>query len=157
LPVEAARQAVGIADPGLLRQAASEAGLELVDGRLARPGVQPSVGAAAGAVSALLERLAERPFDAPERPELAALGVGPRELAVAARAGQVLRLAPDLVVAADAVEQAVEVLAGLPQPFTLSQARQALGATRRVAVPLLEHLDQLRLTERLDATHRSVR
>jgi selenocysteine-specific elongation factor len=157
LPVEAARQQVGIVDAGLLRLAAGEAGLELVDGRLGRPGVQPSVGAAAGALDGLLKRLADRPFDAPERPELAELGVGPRELAVAARAGQLLRLAPDLVVAADAVDQAVEILAGLPQPFTLSQARQALGATRRVAVPLLEHLDKLGLTQRVDTSHRSMR
>ncbi len=47
--------------------------------------------------------------------------------------------------------RAMRVLAGLPQPFTLSQARQALGTTRRVAVPLLEHLDGRGWTRRLDA------
>ncbi|HET6210298.1 MAG TPA: SelB C-terminal domain-containing protein, partial [Jatrophihabitans sp.] len=158
LPVEAARQLAGIPDQGLARAAAAEAGLRWLDGRLARPGAQPSVGAtAAGPLAALLDRLANRPFDAPERPELAEQGIGPRELAVAARAGQLLRLAPDLVVAADAVERAVRLLAELPQPFTLSEARQALGATRRVTVPLLEHLDRLRLTVRVDASHRSLR
>jgi len=40
------------------------------------------------------------------------------------------------------------VLAGLPQPFTVSAARQALGSTRRVVVPLLEHLDATRHTRR---------
>ena len=34
----------------------------------------------------------------------------------------------------------MRVLAALPQPFTTSEARQALGTTRRVAIPLLEHL-----------------
>jgi selenocysteine-specific elongation factor len=45
----------------------------------------------------------------------------------------------------------------LPQPFTLSAARQALTTTRRVAVPLLEHLDRLGLTERVDDGLRRLR
>ena len=48
------------------------------------------------------------------------------------------------------------VLAALPQPFTTSQARQALGSTRRVVIPLLEHLDGRGWTERLDTDHRRV-
>ncbi|NGM16060.1 selenocysteine-specific translation elongation factor, partial [Verrucosispora sp. CWR15] len=48
-----------------------------------------------------------------------------------------------------APHQAVRVLSGLPQPFTLSAARQALDTTRRVAVPLLELLDRRGLTRRL--------
>ena len=48
------------------------------------------------------------------------------------------------------------VLAGLPQPFTTSEARQALGTTRRVVIPLLEHLDAKGWTRRLDAGHREV-
>ena len=50
----------------------------------------------------------------------------------------------------------LRVLAGLPQPFTLSQARQALGTTRRVAVPLLEHLDGKGWTRRVDGQRREV-
>jgi selenocysteine-specific elongation factor len=41
-----------------------------------------------------------------------------------------------------AYEEALDVLAGLPQPFTVSEARRALNTTRRVAIPLLEHLDR---------------
>ena len=41
------------------------------------------------------------------------------------------------------------MLAGLEQPFTTSQARQALRTSRRVAIPLLEYLDRARVTERL--------
>ena len=48
-------------------------------------------------------------------------------------------------------------MARLPQPFTVSQARQALDTSRRVAVPLLEHLDRRGLTERLDETRRRCR
>ncbi|HEV2888074.1 MAG TPA: SelB C-terminal domain-containing protein [Jatrophihabitans sp.] len=45
----------------------------------------------------------------------------------------------------------------LPQPFTASQARQALRTTRRVALPLLERLDAAGLTVRLDDSRRAVR
>ena len=50
----------------------------------------------------------------------------------------------------------MRVLAGLPQPFTMSQARQALGTSRRVAVPLLEHLDDRGWTRRVDGRLRVV-
>jgi selenocysteine-specific elongation factor len=52
---------------------------------------------------------------------------------------------------------AAERLRGLPQPFTLSAARQVLGTTRRVAVPLLEHLDRIGVTERVDGDLRRMR
>jgi selenocysteine-specific elongation factor len=51
----------------------------------------------------------------------------------------------------------MRVLAALPQPFTLSAARQALGTSRRVAVPLLEHLDGRGWTRRVDGNLREVR
>jgi selenocysteine-specific elongation factor len=50
----------------------------------------------------------------------------------------------------------MRTLARLDQPFTTSQARQALDTTRRIAVPLLEYLDSRGWTERLDAGHRKV-
>jgi len=48
------------------------------------------------------------------------------------------------------------MLRALPQPFTTSQARQALGTTRRVAIPLLEFLDAHGLTDRIDQLTRRV-
>jgi selenocysteine-specific elongation factor len=48
------------------------------------------------------------------------------------------------------------VLGALSQPFTTSQARQALGTTRRVAIPLLEYLDAQGLTQRIDQLTRRV-
>ena len=54
-------------------------------------------------------------------------------------------------------ERAVAVLAGLGPEFTLSQARQALRTTRRVAVPLLELLARTgRTTRTADGGHRLV-
>jgi selenocysteine-specific elongation factor len=47
-------------------------------------------------------------------------------------------------------------LSELPQPFTLSEARQALNTTRRVAVPLLELLDKTGVTRRQADDRRTV-
>ena len=63
---------------------------------------------------------------------------------------------PSVVLLPGAAEEAVRVLAALPQPFTLSAARQALGTTRRVAVPLLELLDRQGATRRLPDDRRVV-
>jgi selenocysteine-specific elongation factor len=112
--------------------------------------------ALARAVERVRADLASRPFLAPEAGRLAELGLGHRELAAAVRAGALFRLADGVVLLPGAVERAVEVLAGLPQPFTLSGARQALGTTRRVAVPLLELLDRRGATRRLPDDRREV-
>jgi selenocysteine-specific elongation factor len=97
----------------------------------------------------LLERLSREPFAAPDAAELAALGVDRSELADAVRRGRLLRLADGVYVAPRAPEIAVDALAALAQPFSVSDVRQALGGTRRVVVPLLEHLDATRRTRRL--------
>ena len=51
---------------------------------------------------------------------------------------------------------AARILAGLPQPFTTSDAR-ALGTTRRTAIPLLEWLDRAGVTRRLADDRRTMR
>ena len=101
-------------------------------------------------------RLSAEPFRAPEAYELSALHLGVRELAAAERAGRVLRLRDGVVLLPTAPALAMRELARLEQPFTTSQARQALATTRRVAIPLLEHLDARGWTRRLDAGHREV-
>jgi selenocysteine-specific elongation factor len=112
--------------------------------------------AVARAVEQVRADLAERPFAAPEAARLAELGLGSRQIAAAVRAGALLRLADTVVLAPDAVDVATAVLAKLPQPFTLSDARQALSTTRRVAVPLLELLDRHHRTRRLPDDRRVV-
>src|SRR6202007_1450179 len=87
-------------------------------------------------------------FRAREAVELAELKLGPRELAAAARAGRLTRIADGVMLGADALDRAAGVLATLPQPFTVSEARRALGPRPRVAVPLLEQLDARRVTRR---------
>ncbi len=133
------------------------AGYAVRDGRVIRPDVEIGTtvaGAAGAALATLVDRLRERPFAAPDRDELSRLGIGARQLAAAVRAGLVLRLGDDVVLLPDAPAAAAAALARLPQPFTTSEARRALDTTRRVAVPLLEHLDALGTTERVDAAHR---
>lgn len=108
------------------------------------------------AIARLSEVLDGRPFAAPEVGQLPGLGFGRQELLVASTHKLVLRLTGDVVLLPSAVELATARLRQLPQPFTLSAAREALGTTRRVAVPLLEHLDRLRLTIRVTPSLRSV-
>jgi selenocysteine-specific elongation factor len=157
MPAEAVRRALGIPDLRLLPPLVEQAGLLSKDGRVLRPDRPSSLGAAESAVATLERRLAKAPFAAPDLNELAALRLGRRELAAAARAGRLLRIAEDVVLLPTAPRLAVQRLAGLAQPFTLSQARQALDTTRRVAVPLLEYLDAEGYTERLDSQQRRLR
>jgi selenocysteine-specific elongation factor len=51
---------------------------------------------------------------------------------------------------------AVAELGRLPQPFTASEARSRLGTSRRVVLPLLEHLDRAGLTRRLPDDRREI-
>jgi selenocysteine-specific elongation factor len=111
------------------------------------------------AVEAALERLtvhlAGRPFAAPDAAELAAIGLDDATAARLHRAGRVLRVAPGIVLLPGADEEAATLLAQLESPFTTSAARQALGTSRRVALPLLAHLDKTGRTVRLaDDTRR---
>ncbi len=157
LSLEAARRAVGVPDRDLLVAVGEEAGLAYEDGRLARPGAGSDLGAAEAGLVRLVEQLTRAPFLAPEKPDLDGWGLGVAELAAAERTGRLVRLAPDVVLLPTGPAQAMRVLAGLRQPFTTSEARQALGTTRRVAIPLLEHLDRRGWTLRLDGGHRQVR
>ena len=157
LTLEAARKTTGVPDRGLLVELAGQVGLDVQGGRVGRPGFMSSLGAAEAGVRAIQARLEAEPFAAPERTDLDAVGLGPREVAAAVRAGRFVRLADDVLLLPSGPAQAMRVLAGLPQPFTASQARQALATTRRVAIPLLEHLDSRGWTQRVDGSHRRVR
>jgi selenocysteine-specific elongation factor len=158
LSLDDALRRLGAPDRELVRAASAAAGLAYADGRIGRPDDgRASLGTAEVGLAQLEEHLAAQPFAAPEKPELDRWGLGVAELAAAERTGRLVRLAPDVVLLPTGPAQAMRVLAALPQPFTTSQARQALGTTRRVAVPLLEHLDKRGWTIRLDGGHRRVR
>ncbi|WP_199433035.1 selenocysteine-specific translation elongation factor [Qaidamihabitans albus] len=157
MPVESLRRVLGV-PAELLPAVLSGSGLELHDGLVRRPAtahqLPPRV---ERAVCRVEERLAEQPFQAPEADDLAALGLGVRELAAAERAGRLLRITEGVVLGSDAVSRAARVLAEAGETFSVSQARRALGTTRRVAVPLLERLDAEGVTERLNDGIRRLR
>jgi selenocysteine-specific elongation factor len=111
----------------------------------------------AAAVRQVLEDLAANPFGAPDTERLRELGLDAKAIAAAARGGLLLRVADLVVLAPGADTEAASVLAALDQPFTTSQARQALRTSRRVAIPLLEYLDRARVTERLPGDLRRLR
>ena len=157
IPVEAARRLLDLPDRRLV-EALAEAPLRLRRGRVygtqLGPVLPPNVAAAVEAIRADLER---SPFRAPDAGRLSELGLTPKLIAASVRAGALLRIGEDIVLLPGADERAARILAGLRQPFTMSEARQALDTTRRVAVPLLEHLDRLGLTRRIDAMRRTSR
>lgn len=156
LPRGAARTALGEPGGRLLDMLVARARLTERDGYITVPGRGGGLGAAEAAITALEKRLRADPFAAPEAYELQELRLGPRELAAAQRLGRVLRLPGDVVLLPTAPALAMRELARLPQPFTTSQARQAWRTTRRVAVPLLEHLDAKGWTRRENGSNRSI-
>ncbi|MDQ2758835.1 MAG: SelB C-terminal domain-containing protein [Actinomycetota bacterium] len=157
LTVEAARAAVQVPDRQLVSRLAAEAGLEVREGRLGVRGVQAVLEAKAErGLQTLEERMEAHPYTAPEQRDLDATGLGARQLAAAEKVGRILRLPGDVVLLPTAPARAMRVLAELPQPFTTSQAREALASTRRTVIPLLEHLDARGWTRRIDGAHREV-
>ncbi|MFI5489554.1 selenocysteine-specific translation elongation factor [Micromonospora echinaurantiaca] len=147
-PVELLRRRLELPDRALV-EALVRPPLRLRAGRVTASAADALPEPVARAVARIRAEYADRPFRAPEAADLADLGLGPREIGAAVRAGALLRLAENVVLLPGAADAAVRVLAGLPQPFTLSAARRALDTTRRVAVPLLELLDRRGATRRL--------
>ncbi len=158
LSADAARRTATIPAAVPLGPLAASRGLVLAGGRLQLPAAGPVLPApAAAALEKLRARLADSPFNAPEADELPRLGLTPAVIGAASRAGLLLRLGPTpVLLLPEAEDEAVRRLRRLPQPFTASQARQSLDTTRRVAIPLLEHLDGRRRTRRDPAGARSV-
>ena len=157
LPTEAARRLLDLPDRSLVDALAAAAPeLHLRQGRLygvesLRPPLPPAVHAA---VEAVRGDLASNPFRAPDAGRLTGLGLDRKAVAAAEAAGALLRVADGIVLLPGADARAAAILARLPQPFTLSEARKALDTTRRVAVPLLEQLDARGYTERVDDQRR---
>jgi selenocysteine-specific elongation factor len=160
LPVEAARRAAELPDARLIEpmlRLAGRADIVLRDGRVGTVEQKGRPAQLLAALDALRTDLRADPFAAPDANRLAELGLGQRQIASLVRAGELLRVAEGVVLLPDADKLAVEVLAGLGPEFTLSEARQALRTSRRVAVPLLELLARTGKTARTaDGGHRLV-
>ena len=155
MPLETLRRQAGLPAVELVSTLLDGTGLEVADGLVRQPntGLPSRVDTA---VRTLEAWLAAEPFRAPEADELKELKLGNQELAAAARTGRLTRIADGVVLGPDVFDRAAEVLKTLPEPFTVSDARRALGTSRRVAVPLLEQLDVRRITRRADDGTRTV-
>ena len=152
-PAEAARE-LGLPDPDLLAPLVADpvrrrAGRLVVDTGLPAPVRE--------ALDVLQADLGEAPFQAPGADRLDELGLDRVTLARLARAGEILVVGDGIALLPGSDDDAVKLLSTLPQPFTTSQARQTLGTSRRVVLPLLAHLDRTGRTVRLPDDTRRVR
>src|SRR5690606_32353637 len=136
LPAETVRQALGLPDRALVAALAARTHLRHARGRLtaAAPALPPET---ARRVAALRRDLEQEPFAAPTAERLEALGLRSRDLAAAEAAGLLVRLAPGVVLRPGALDDAAEILAGLPKPFNAAPALQALPCAVRVVRPPL--------------------
>jgi len=157
MPLPALARALGLPAPELVAQLMPDT-LGVVDGRITsnprRAGLPDEV---EPIVRELERELKDTPFAAPTADRLRELGATRQVRGVAARAGRLLDLGDGIVLLPDAAHLAASRLAELPQPFTTSQARQRLGTSRRVVLPLLAHLDRIGTTIRHPDDRRSVR
>jgi selenocysteine-specific elongation factor len=150
IPVTELRRRLQLPDDRLVTALVDELpDLTCADGRV-RDAAEPVV--EVPGLDVVVARLRADPFAAPDAADLADLadlGLGPAELAHAVRAGLLVKLTDTVYVGPTAANDAVTALSHLDRPFTVSEARELLGSTRRVVVPLLEHLDATRRTRRL--------
>jgi selenocysteine-specific elongation factor len=144
MPVEAVRHALELPDRTLVAALVTPP-LTVTGGRVTRASADFPA-AVAATIEEAFRDLGE--FEAPEADRLTGLGLGTRQLAAAVRAGLIARVADGVYLRPGYADRAAARLAALPAPFTLSAARQTLGTTRRVAVPLLEELDATGVTHR---------
>ena len=155
VPVAQVSRATGLPDEALLA-ALLPSGWRL-DGGSVSPVATSLPSRLAAALESLGPRLRSAPFDAPSVDDLRALGLSSSDLALLARGGHLLRVAENVVLLPGADELAVSLLTPLPQPFTTSEARTALGTSRRVVLPLLAYLDKTARTVRLPDDRRRLR
>ncbi len=91
----------------------------------------------------------EREATPPDVPALIALGIDRDVIEAAIRSGHIVRITPDLVVTPALIERArATVQAAGAAGITVSQVREALGTTRKYAIPLMEWFDKQGFTRR---------
>lgn len=154
----AALSGLGLPAEELLDAAIKKAGLSESDGRIVDASHKVDLGPAEEGIATIEEWLDSEPFRAPEADEIRDLKLNPKQLAAAEKAGRIIRLGADrdIILLPSAPQLATTTLAGLDQPFSVSQARKALDTSRRIAIPLLEYMDEKKLTRRGDGGQRTV-
>jgi selenocysteine-specific elongation factor len=100
----------------------------------------------------ILAALMEKPLDPPARARIAPDSTRQQAVRYLIEHGEIVDLGTDLLVSGEAFSRAKEVVVqfiSAKGPATVSELREALRTSRRVAVPLLERLDRERVTRRL--------
>ncbi|MBI2948031.1 MAG: selenocysteine-specific translation elongation factor [Verrucomicrobia bacterium] len=113
-----------------------------------RPALPPQLQAAGNRLRAILSA---KPFEPPSRKELAPDSTAQQALRFLVETGEAMEVGDEVVLLADAyarATQAVKQFLQAHQSATVSELRQAIGASRRIVVPLLERLDKEGVTRR---------
>ena len=90
----------------------------------------------------------DREATPPSMAELGALGVGRPVIEAAAEAGLVVRISSELVFTTGLIQRAASIVRSALDGITVSAFREALGTSRKFALPILEHFDRTGVTRR---------
>jgi selenocysteine-specific elongation factor len=113
-----------------------------------RPALPPHLQAAG---NKLRDGLSAKPFEPPSRRDLAPDAPARQALRYLLDAGEAVEISEDVVLLSEALVRAtrtVEAFLRIHGSATVSELRQAVGGSRRIVVPLLEHLDKKGTTRR---------
>jgi selenocysteine-specific elongation factor len=113
-----------------------------------RPALPPNLQAAGIKLRAALSA---KPFEPPSRKELAPDATAQQALRFLLQTGEAVELGDEVILLADVFARATEIIKQSLRSrgsATVSELRQAVGASRRIVVPLLEHLDREGVTRR---------
>jgi selenocysteine-specific elongation factor len=107
-----------------------------------RPALSPQLQSASARIRGML---AAKPFDPPSRKDVAPDIASQQALRFLIESGEVFEVSSEIVLTADNAKRATEMVREFIRshgPATVSELRQMLGNSRRVALPLLERLDR---------------
>jgi selenocysteine-specific elongation factor len=150
--VEAVERSGAPADPGLI-----DAFLDhmVAEGRIVREGStlrtashRVTLGGREPEFDGLLRAVASAEPTPPTVGELLSSGVDRDILEAATRSGALARVSPDLVMTPAFVAKAESIVRAATDGITVSAFREALGTSRKYALPLLEHFDRIGITRR---------
>jgi len=102
-------------------------------------------------IEQLLQRFHQNPYTPPDRNEAEA-ALGAEALNALIEQGQLVKLGDGVLFLRETYDQAIATLVQFlreHETITVAEARDVLGATRKYILPLLEHMDTLKITRRL--------
>jgi selenocysteine-specific elongation factor len=99
-------------------------------------------------VESLIQAVAAAEPAPPTVAELLASGTDPEVLDAAVRSGALVRVSPELVMTPAFVAKAESIARAAKEGITVSAFREALGTSRKFALPILEHFDRSGVTRR---------